>query len=121
MSEVNEITACVERYYESLCTSNPEGVHEVFHVNAKITGYLPDGLHEMSVEDFAGFVASQPALEEASGAERMLDILSCEVAGETASVRLRESYLGMVFLDTFGMLKVDGRWMIYNKLFHLEG
>jgi hypothetical protein len=46
--------------------------------------------------------------------------LSCDVAGHTAGVRLRESYLGMVFVDTFGMLKFDGRWTIYNKLFHLE-
>ncbi len=43
-----------------------------------------------------------------------------EVAGETAAVRLRESYLGMTFLDTFGMLRVDGLWTIYNKLFHCE-
>ena len=43
------------------------------------------------------------------------------VAGETAAVRLRESYLGMTFLDTFGMLRVDARWTIYNKLFHVEG
>ena len=50
----------------------------------------------------------------------MLDILSIEVAGQTAGVRLRESYLGMVFLDTFGMLQVNGQWLIYNKLFHVE-
>ena len=51
----------------------------------------------------------------------MLEILSIEIAGHTAAVRLRESYLGMIFLDTFGMLQVDGQWVIYNKLFHVEG
>ena len=50
----------------------------------------------------------------------MLEVLSCDVAGQTAGVRLRESYLGMVFADTFAMLNIDGQWLIYNKLFHVE-
>ncbi len=120
MSEAERIEACVQRYYASLRASDPAMVREVFHPSARITGYLPDGLHEMSVEDFAGFVEAQQPSPDASGADRMLEILSCEVAGDTAAVRLRESYLGMIFLDTFGMLRIDGRWTIYNKLFHVE-
>lgn len=121
MSDNPAIQACVAQYYQSLCMSDPNGVRSVFHPNARITGYLPDGLHEMTVEDFAGFVQSQQPSPAESGAESMLEILSVEVAGHTAAVRLRESYLGMVFLDTFGMLHVDGQWLIYNKLFHVEG
>jgi len=75
----------------------------------------------MTVEDFAGFVQSQQPSPAELGAESMLEILSIEIAGHTASVRLRESYLGMIFLDTFGMLRVDGQWLIYNKLLHVEG
>ena len=120
MSDQDQIKACVERYYESLCASSSDGVHSVFHDNARITGYLPDGLHQMTRDEFAEFVAAQQPSPEASGAEKMLEILSCEIAGETAGVRLRESYLGMVFIDTFAMLKVDGEWVIYNKLFHVE-
>lgn len=120
MSDVDQIHDCVERYYTSLRGSDSAMVRDVFHANAKIAGYLPDGLHEMSVDDFAGFVEAQQPSPDASDAPRMLEILACEVAGETAAVRLRESYLGMTFLDTFSMLRVDGRWTIYNKLFHVE-
>ena len=120
MSINSEIQDCVERYYQALRTSSPDGIRSVFHPNARITGYLPDGLHEMPVEEFAGFVEAQQPSPDDAGAERMLEILSCEVAGETAGVRLRESYLGMVFIDTFSMLRVDGQWLIYNKLFHVE-
>ena len=121
MSNQDAIQVCVAKYYQSLCTSDPEGVRSVFHPSARITGYLPDGLHEMTVEDFAGFVQSQQPSPAESGADSMLEILSVDVAGHTAAVRLRESYLGMIFLDTFGMLQVDGQWVIYNKLFHVEG
>jgi len=34
--------------------------------------------------------------------------------------RVRDGYLGMVFLDTLSLLKVDDEWKIYNKLFHVE-
>ena len=121
MSDQDAIQVCVAKYDQSLCTSDPEGVRSVFHPSARITGYLPDGLHEMTVEDFAGFVQSQQPSPAESAADSMLEILSVEVAGHTAAVRLRESYLGMIFLDTFGMLQVDGQWVIYNKLFHVEG
>ncbi|MDG2200455.1 MAG: nuclear transport factor 2 family protein [Phycisphaerales bacterium] len=121
MSVNSEIKDCVDGYYRSLCASDAGGVRSVFHPSARITGYLPDGLHEMTVDEFAGFVESQQPSPDESGSEQMLEILSCEVAGETAGVRIRESYLGMVFVDTFGMLKVDGQWWIYNKLFHVEG
>ncbi|MCH2152826.1 MAG: nuclear transport factor 2 family protein [Phycisphaerales bacterium] len=121
MSDHDQISACVDKYYESLCCSDADGVREVFHENARITGYLPDGLHQMTRDEFTEFVASQQPSPAESGADRMLEMLSCEVAGATAGVRIRESYLGMIFLDTFGMLKVDGEWVIYNKLFHVEG
>ena len=120
-SSTNEITSCVTRYYESLRTSNTDDVRAVFHENARVTGYLPDGLHQMTVDEFAGFVAAQDPFPESAGEEPMLEILSCEVAGDTAVVRLRERYLGMIFLDSFSMLKVEGAWLIYNKLFHVEG
>ena len=47
MSDQPAIQDCVDRYYQSLCTSDPDGVRSV-HPSARITGYLPDGLHEMT-------------------------------------------------------------------------
>ena len=74
----------------------------------------------MTVDEFAEFVQSQQPSPSEAGADEMLEVLSCDVAGQTAGVRLRESYLGMVFTDTFAMLNIDGQWLIYNKLFHVE-
>ena len=117
----SRITDCVGRYYQALRASDAELVRDVFHPHARVTGYLPDGLHEMTVDEFADFVGSQQPSPDEAGAERMLEMISCDVAGDTGCVRLREAYLGIVFLDTLSMLQVDGRWWIYNKLFHVEG
>ena len=51
--------------------STPESLLE----NAKITGYLPTGLAEMSVQDFANFVGAQPSAETA-GESAYLEIIS---------------------------------------------
>jgi len=37
------------------------------------------------------------------------------------SARIRDDYLGLAFLDSLSVLRIDGRWSIYNKLFHVEG
>ena len=71
--------------------------------------------------DFAGFVASQQPSPRDKGEQPHLDILSMEIAGSTAAARVRDEYLGLRFLDTLSLLKTDGKWSIYNKLFHVEG
>jgi hypothetical protein len=75
----------------------------------------------MSVSDFAGFVASQQPSPKEKGEPARLEILSVEVAGSTAAARMRDDYLGLSFLDSISLLKSDGKWSIYNKLFHVEG
>jgi hypothetical protein len=121
MSDTDQIRDTIQTYFDCMYESSAEKAHAAFHPNAKITGYLEDGLHEMSVGDFAGFVASQQPSAEEKGESARLDILSIEIAGSTAVARVRDDYLGLTFLDSLSLLKSDGQWSIYNKLFHVEG
>ena len=121
MSDEARIRDIIQIYFDSMYESNAAKVHDAFHPVAKITGYLEDELHEMSVDDFAEFVASQQPSPQAKGEPARLDILSIETAGNTATARIRDDYLGLTFQDSLSLLKVDGRWSIYNKLFHVEG
>jgi hypothetical protein len=121
MNDREQIQAAIQTYFDSMYESSADKAHEAFHPNAKITGYLEDGLHEMSVGDFAGFVASHQPSPKEKGEVARLDILSVEIAGSTAVARIRDDYLGLTFLDTLSLLKSDGKWSIYNKLFHVEG
>ncbi|MEC7381368.1 MAG: nuclear transport factor 2 family protein [Pseudomonadota bacterium] len=124
MSDIKEIEKKVQLYFDSMYESNPDKVREVFHENARVTGYLPgkleNNLHQMTVEEFANFVSSQQPSPKEKKDEVVLEIISCDVAGLTASVRVRDLYLGMMFLDTLSFLKTNNEWKIYNKLFHVE-
>jgi hypothetical protein len=119
MSDLDHINACVQVYFDSMFESDPDKVHQAFHPHAKITGFLGGQLQEMTVDQFADFVGGQPSAK-ANGEAPRLDVLSVEVAGETAVARVRDDYLGMTFLDTLSLLKSESGWSIYNKLFHVE-
>jgi hypothetical protein len=121
MSDQNEIQAVIQTYFDGMYESSADKTHEAFHPAAKITGYLPDGLHQMTVSEFADFVTSQQPSPKAQGAAARLETVSLDVAGDTAIARVRDDYLGMTFLDTLSFLKTEGKWQIYNKLFHVEG
>lgn len=120
MQDKDAIAAVIRTYFDCMNESSAEKVREAFHSNARITGYLPDGLYEMTVEDFAKFVASQQPSPKEKGDAEVLELVSLEIAGNTAVARVRDQYLGMNFLDTLSFLKIDSEWSIYNKLFHVE-
>jgi len=121
VSDGIQIKDTIQTYFECMYESSAEKTRAAFHPNAKITGYLEDGLRQMSVDDFAAFVTSQQPSAKDNGEPTRLDIVSLDIAGNTAIARVRDDYLEMTFMDTLSLLKTDGQWSIYNKLFLVEG
>ena len=120
MTEVDRIQKVVHIYIDSMENSDPEKVRQVFHANAKVVGYLHGDFVELSTEDFAGFVASQQPSPKEKNENIIFDILSCDIEGTIASVKIRDQYLGITFLDILSLIKHENEWKIYNKLFHVE-
>ena len=120
MNEKEQIENVIQLYVDSMNESNPDKVKQAFHSNAKVVGYLHGDFMEMSVDDFAGFVASQQPSPKEKGENVVFEILSCDIEGATAAVKVRDKYLGITFLDTLSLIKVESEWKLYNKLFHAE-
>jgi hypothetical protein len=120
MNDIKKIENVVQLYIDSMDESNPDKVKQAFHSNAKVVGYLHNDFMEMSTDDFAGFVEAQQPSPKEKGENVVYEILSCEVQGTTASVKVRDKYLGISFLDTLSFISIDNEWKIYNKLFHVE-
>jgi len=116
----NKISEAIQLYFDSMYESSEEKVRQVFHKDAKITGYMQGSLMEQSVDSFAKFVASQTPSAAEKNEEKLLETLSLEIVGSTAVARVRDGYIGMVFQDTLSFLKIGDDWVIYNKLFHVE-
>jgi hypothetical protein len=120
MSNKDEVSSVVQTYFECMFESSEQKTRQAFHPDAHIVGYLGGELQNMSVDEFADFVAGQQPSAKEKGDVANLEIVSLDVNGDTAVARVRDDYLGMTFLDTLSFLKVDGNWAISHKLFHVE-
>ena len=120
MTDKKAIRETIKVYFDAMFESDSDKIYAAFHENAKITGYIAESLTEMSVSDFATFVASQPSAKLA-GKMPFLEEVSLTVAGNTAVALVRDDYIGNRFLDTLSLVKCERGWVIYNKLFHIEG
>lgn len=120
MADEQEIHDVIQLYFDGMFESSEEKARKAFHPNAMITGYNRGELQEMDVTTFAKFVAAQQPSAKDKGETPVLETLSLDVAGETAVAIVRDLYLGRSFIDTLSLIKVDGDWCIYNKLFHVE-
>ena len=120
MSDKQEIKNVIQLYFDCMFESSRDKAHAAFHPDAWISGYLPNGYQQMTVSDFGDFVAAQQPSPKSNGEVASLDIISLEIAGHTAVALVRDAYLGLVFLDTLSFIKLEGQWLIINKLFHVE-
>ena len=120
LTDKKEIENVIQIYFDCMYESSSDKAHAAFHPDAWISGYLPNGYQHMSVSEFGDFVAAQQPSPKSKGEAARLEIISLEVAGQTAVARVRDGYLGLVFLDTLSFIKLEGQWLIVNKLFHVE-
>ena len=120
MNDLEQIESIIQLYIDSLDESNPDKVKEAFHENAKVVGYLHGDLMEMSVDDFANFVVSQQPSPKEKGENIVFEVLASSIEETIALVKLRDKYIGITFLDILSLIKCDGQWKIYNKLFNVE-
>ena len=121
MNDEQQIKDVIQTYFYSMHESSADKVRAAFHPRGRLFGFIDDELHEMSTADFAGFVAGQQPSPREQGLQPRVEIVSIDIAGSTAAAKVRDDYLGLAFLDFISLVKTDGRWSIYNKLFHVEG
>ena len=120
-TEKKKIEHTVQTYYDSMYFSNGDLVRKIFHQDAKITGYLNNKLLRQSVEEFASFVENQKPSPKEKEDKIILEILSLDIGKTTAVAKVRDNYIGMIFIDTLSFIKVENNWQIYNKLFEVVG
>ena len=119
--EKEKIQQTIQTYYNSMYFSDGSLVRKIFHQDAKITGYLNKKLLRQSVEDFASFVENQKPSPKEKEDKIILQILSLDIGKTTAVAKVRDNYIGMIFIDTLSLIKVENNWQIYNKLFEVDG
>ena len=114
--EYDEITKIVEYYIDGAKSGGGDDMKPAFHEDATIFGYAGADL-------FAGPIQQLFAWNDDNGPAKELQarIASIDLINTVATVRLElDNWTGNRFTDLFTLLKVDGKWKIINKVFHLH-
>ena len=107
----------IEALVEACRSGDVELLQSVFSDNALMTGYFGGEFYTGSPELFYDEVRDNPS-PASTGAEYIGEITSIEEYGDIANVTLQETgILGANFTNLFQLVRKDGAWLIYSKLY----
>lgn len=109
----------VRNYIEGMVFADEPLLRQAFHPSCRIIGHYHKELEWLSLDDFIAAINSDgPAAYDATP---FWQVISVDITGDAAVVKVIDDYVGMRFTDYLSLLKVDDRWVIINKLyFHHE-
>jgi len=111
------VRQAVERYLHGMRFNDVADLKAAFDPEAKLFFVKKDGsMGQLTQEQwYKGFEKS--AGKEETGS---LSIISIDVTGNTASVKVREDYADSIYTDYVTLLKLSPGWRIVNKVYFAE-
>ncbi len=116
VNEYDAIATTIQHYIDGAKSGKGDDMRPAFHKDATIFGYTGPDL-------FAGPIQQLCDWNDGNGPATKLQarIASIDLIDTVATVRLElDNWTGSRFTDLFTLLKVDGKWQIMNKVFHLH-
>lgn len=111
------VRAPLEAYLRGHATGLAEEFRPAFHTDAQLWGMRNGTLIRMTAEQYIGRASGAPAADEA---QRRRWIESIDVTGDTAVAKIILDYPSVRFTDYMALSRIDGRWVIVNKMFQAE-
>lgn len=116
MSEEQAIRAVVHLYVDGMAFANEGALRKAFHPNASIVGNSEDSIEWLTRDAFiAAVVKEGPAPPDT---QPLMEVEMIQVTGDAASVKVVDEFAGSRHTDYLSLLKVDGRWLIVNTVWH---
>jgi hypothetical protein len=113
------IEQTVNKYFRGMHFRSLEELRSVFHPTAHLYGHLSGVFSHRSLEEWLEGVASRPVPAE-SGEPFDMKIISIEITGQIAVVKVEDLYRGFYFTDYLSLVETEGQWQIVNKIFHYD-
>ena len=112
-----DVRAPLEAYLRGHATGSADEFRPAFHPDAQLWGMRNGALIRMTAEDYVGRASGSPPADEA---QRRRWIESIDVTGDTAVAKIILDYPAVRFTDYMALSRIDGRWVIINKMFQAE-
>jgi hypothetical protein len=116
-SDDAQIRAAINVYFRGHATANADTMRAAFLPTAHIEGIRNGAFTSWTVDQYVGGFRGTPASDEASR-RRVIDVV--DRVGTAAMAKATLVHGATTFTDYFVLLKVDGRWLIANKVYHAQ-
>lgn len=118
-NDIELIQQTIQYYFDGLYHSDVEKIKKAFHPSSQVIGFFDGNLSILSLGQFADFVKATPAPSE-KGEEYDMKIVSMDITGNEAVVKVEDLYLGLRFTDYLSLLLIDDSWVIVNKVYYYQ-
>lgn len=118
-TEVAAVRTVAGNYLDGMVYADEKKLRSAFHPRAAVVGRGPGGLEWDSVDAFVAAVLRDGGPQ--TGTSYFAEIISVDITGDLAMVKLTDDYLGARYTDYLTMMCNDGRWTIIHKAFHQHG
>jgi hypothetical protein len=116
-ADTQQIRQVVGVYFRGHATANADTMRAAFLPTAHIEGIRNGAFTSWSVDQYVANFRGTPAPDEASRT-RVIDVV--DRSGTAAMAKATLKHGATTFTDYFVLLKVDGKWLIANKVYHAQ-
>ena len=114
------VLSTIEAYLDLMYDSDDHNFPEVFHELCQVHGVREGRLTAWSASEFRKLMASRPS-PASTGAPRQQEIIRVdEIAPDMAAAKVRVRIGQTCFLDHLILHRIDGKWLVTSKGFHVE-
>jgi len=112
--------SAIEAYFDLMYDSDDSHFPEVFHELCQVHGMRDGKLMAWSVSEFRKLVQSRSS-PASMGSPRQQEIVRVdEISPEMAAAKVRVRIGQTCFLDHLILHRIDGKWLVTSKGFHVE-
>jgi hypothetical protein len=116
ITDTEAVTVKINAYVDGCRQGDISILKGAFHPDARMFGAVGGDRYDVPITAMIDMVGAQPT------GNHDARVLSIDVSGDAASVKLAESnFWGQDFIDYFLLARIDGDWQIVAKAFDNPG
>jgi protease I len=122
MNNVDQVLAIgktMQDYFDGMHFGETRRLRKAFHPDAYLFGYYHGEFSRISLEEWMTEVEATPKPSE-SGEVFDMRIVSMDITGRTAVVRVSLLYTGLRYIDYLSLMQFDDSWKIIHKTYHSD-
>ncbi len=112
-----EVRRTVQIYIEAIHAGDTAALARVFHPTATLIGWDEGELRQVTLERWFAFVESIPS-PRSLGVVSDARIVSVDVTGTAAVVKVAETYRKFHYVDYLSLLMIGDHWQVVHKIYH---